>query len=175
MDFGSLLRGRRVALALVVVSAAVLAWVVWGGSDEDKILARIKELARAVETRPDETNVLARTARINGVFKEALEPNVTFSAPELPSQMGSRPLALLAGQAPQSFGDVTLSVGATDIHVDHAVAHAVSQVTLTGSQGGELRREQRNVRFELARHGGDWRVAAIEVEARSEAQPEARP
>jgi len=70
---------------------------------------------------------------------------------------------------------VTVSVGATDIHVEGALAHAVSQVTLTGSRGGELRREQRNVRFELRRAGRDWRVGAIEVEAQREAQPEARP
>jgi hypothetical protein len=170
-----MLKDRRLALALVAVSAAVLAYVVWGGSDEDKILARLKELAHALETRPDETNVLARTARINGVFKEALEPNVTFSAPELPGTTGIRPLALLAGQAPESFGDVTVSVGATDIHVEGALAHAVSQVTLTGARGGELRREQRNVRIELRRAGTDWRVGAIEVEPQKEAQPEARP
>ncbi len=166
---------RRLALALIAVSAAVLAYVVWGGSDEDKILARLKDVARAVETRPDETNVLARTARINGVFKDALEPGVTFSAPELPAETGIRSLAVLAGQAPQRFGDLTVSVGATDIHVEGAIAHAVSQVLLTGSRGGELRREQRNVRFELRRSGGNWRVGAVEVEADKEAQPEARP
>jgi len=170
-----MLKDRRLAVALIVVSAAVLAYVVWGGSDEDKILARLKEVAHAIETRPGETNYLARTARINGVFKDALEPTVTFSAAELAGTTGVRPLAVLAGSAPESFGDVTVSVGATDIHVEGALAHAVSQVTLTGSRGGELRREQRNVRFELRRAGRDWRVGAIEVEAQREAQPEARP
>lgn len=170
-----MLKDRRFALALIAVSVAVLAYVVWGGSDEDKILARLKELAHAIETRPGETNVLARTARINGVFKDALEPTVTFSAPELSGTSGIRPLALLAAQAPESFGDITLAVGATDIHVEGAVAHAVSQVTLTGARGGELRREQRNVRFELKRAHTAWRVAAIDVEPQKEAQPEARP
>jgi hypothetical protein len=170
-----MLAGRRSALALVAVSVLLLAYVVFGGSDEDKILARLKEVARAIETRPDETNVLLRTARINGVFKEALEPGVTFTAPELAAESGVRALAVLAGQAPERFGDVTVSVGATDIHVDGALAHVVSQVTLTGSRGGELRRDQRNVRFELRRSGGEWRIGAVEVEPTKEAQPEARP
>jgi ketosteroid isomerase-like protein len=168
-------RGRRLAVLSIVVSAALLAYVAWGGSDEDKILARLKELARAIETRTDETNVVLRTARINGIFKQALEPAVTFTAPELEAQTGIRPLAVLAGQAPESFGDVTVSVGATDIHIEGSIAHAVSQVTLTGSRGGELRRDQRNVRFELRRSSGDWRVNAIDVGPKSEAQPEARP
>ena len=170
-----MLKSRRFGLVLVVASLALLAYVVFGGSDEDKILARLKEVARAVETRSDETNVLLRTARINGVFKAALEPDVTFTAPELGSRAGSRALAVLAGDAPVRFGEVTLSVGATDIHVEGAVAHAVSQVTLTAARGGELRRDQRNVRFELRHAGGEWRIATIEVEATKEAQPEARP
>lgn len=170
-----MLTGRRSALALIAVSLGLLAYVIFGGSDEDKILARLKEVGRAVETRSDETNVLLRTGRINGVFKDAMEPTVTFSAPELGAVNGTLELAKLAGRAPENFGDVTVSVGPTDIHVEGAVAHAVSQVTLTGSRGGELRREQRNVRFELRRSSGTWRVGAIEVEATKEAQPEARP
>jgi hypothetical protein len=165
----------RIALGVVIASLALLAYVIFGGSDEDKILARLKEVASAVETKTDETNVLFRTARINGVFKEALDPNVAFSAPELPSQHGISNLAKLAAQAPEAFGDITLAIGATDIHVEKSAARAVSQVTLTGSRGGELRRERRNVRFELVRSSGEWRVSAIDVEARSEEQPEARP
>jgi hypothetical protein len=171
----SMLKGRRLALVLITGSLLLLAYVVFGGSDEDRILARLKEVARAVETRADETNVLLRTARINGVFKQAMEPGVTFTAPELTSQSGAGSLATLAGQAPARFGDVTLAVGATDIHVEGAIAHAVSQVTLTASRGGELRRDQRNVRFELRHSGGEWRIGAIEVEPTKEAQPEARP
>ena len=165
----------RVALAVIVGSLALLAYVIFGGSDEDKILLRLKELANAVETKPDETNVILRTARINGVFKQGLEPTVAFSAPELQSESGIQNLATLAGQAPQAFGELTLSIGATDIHVEGAVAHAVSQVTLTGTRGGELRRDRRNVRFELKRSGGEWRVNSIDVEATKEEQPEARP
>ncbi len=165
----------RVALAVVVASVALLAYVIFGGSDEDKILARLKELASAVETKTDETNIVLRTARINGVFKEGLDPMVVFSAPELQTQRGIRDLATLAGGAGQAFGEISLGIGATDIHVEGNLARAVSQVTLTGTRGGELRREERNVRFELRRWEGEWRVSAIDVAAKSEAQPEARP
>jgi ketosteroid isomerase-like protein len=169
------LNRSRVALAVVVASVALLAYVILGGSDEDKILARLKELASAVETKTDETNIVLRTARINGVFKQALDPMVTFNAPELQTQRGIRELATLAGGAGQAFGEISLGIGATDIHVEGNLARAVSQVTLTGTRGGELRREERSVRFELRRWEGEWRVSAIDVAAKSEAQPEARP
>jgi len=165
----------RLAVAVILASAALLAYVVFGGSDEDKILFRLKELASAVETRADETNVVLRVARINRVFKEGLEPTVSFSAPELPARSGIRELAVLAGEAPQAFGEFKLSLGATDIHVEGTLARAVSQVVLSGARGGELHGDRRSVRFELHRSGGEWRVSAIDVAQKSPEQPEARP
>jgi hypothetical protein len=170
-----LLGDRRLALGVIFASLALLAYVVFGSSDEDKILLRIKELASAVETRPDETNVVLRIGRINGVFKEGLEPDVTFSAPELGQRAGIRDLAVLAGEALQVFGEFKLAVGATDVQVDGAVAHAESQMILTGARGSELHGDRRSVRFELRRSGGEWRVTRIDVGAKSLEQPEARP
>lgn len=165
----------RAAWLVIAASLLLLGYVLLGASDEDEIVARLKELASAVETKPDETNVLLRTARIKGAFEQGLAPSVRFSAPELGSKSGIRELAVLAGQAPNAFGSITIDIGATDVHVDGALAHAVSQVTLTGERGGELRRDRRSVRFELQRSGGAWRVSAIEAEPKSEEQPEARP
>jgi hypothetical protein len=173
-DFSELFTRSRLAWLLVVGSLGLLGYVVFGSSDDDKIVLRLKALASAVETRSDES-ILFRTARINGAFKEGLEPDVTFSAPELPSKSGIRELSSLAAGAGQMFGDVRLSVGATDVHVDGAVAHAVSEVTLTSARGNELHGDRRSVRFELKRDGGDWRVRSIDVAPKSGDPPEARP
>jgi len=173
-DLSELLTRSRLAWLLVVGSLGLLGYVVLGSSDDDKILLRIKGLASAVETRSDES-ILFRTARINKAFKEGLEPDVTFRAPELPSKSGIRELASLAAGAGQMFGDVRLGVGSTDVHVDGALAHAVSEVTLTSARGNELHGDRRSVRFELRRDGGDWRVRSIDVAAKSSEQPEARP
>ena len=164
----------RWALLLVVVSVALLAYVIFGGSDEDKILFCVKELAAAVETRSDES-ILFRTARINKVFKAALDPEITFRAPELPSKSGVRDLALLAAEAGQTFGSVRLSVGATDVHVAGDTARAVSEITLTSERGNELHGDRRSVRFELRRSGSDWRVRSIDVAGKGGEPPEARP
>jgi hypothetical protein len=166
----------HLALALVVGSLLLLGYALLGGSDEEEIMARLKELAHAVETRSDES-VIFRQARLNSVFKEALEETASLRAPELPATTGVQELVKLATLAPQGFGEVALSVGETDIRIDDDahLARAVSVVTLTGSRGGELRREKRHVRFTLHESGGDWRVVEIEVEARTNEEPEARP
>lgn len=166
----------HLALALTVASLALLGYALFGGSDEDEIMARLEELARAVETRSDES-VIFRQARLNEVFEEALEEHVSLTAPELPATTGVQDLVKLATIAPQGYGQIALSIGETDIRIDDEanLARVVSVVTLTGSRGGELRREKRHVRFTLHESTGTWRVQEIAVEARSNEQPEARP
>jgi hypothetical protein len=173
-DFSELFTRKRIGWLLVVGSLGLLGYVVFGSSDDDQVVKRIKALASAVETHEDES-IVFRTARINKAFKEGLEPDVTFRAPELPSQHGIRELSTLAAGAGHMFGAIHLSVGATDVHVDGAVAHAVSEVTLTSARGNELHGDRRSVRFELHRASGDWRVSSIDVAAKSGEQPEARP
>jgi len=166
----------RIALVVTLGSAVLLGYALLGSSDEDRILARLKELAHAVETREDE-NLVFRRARVNSAFKDGLEPNASLAAPELPATTGINELVELATLTGRAFGEVTLSIGETDVHIDHDAheARAVSLVTLTAARGGELRREKRHVRFALHESGGDWRVSAIDVEPRSDEQPEARP
>jgi len=173
-DLSELFTRSRIGWLLVVGSLGLLGYVVFGTSDDDKVVLRVKSLAAAVETHDDES-IVFRTARINKAFKEGLEPDVTFRAPELPSESGIRGLSTLAAGAGQMFGEIRLSVGATDVHVDGNVAHAVSEITLTSARGNELHGDRRSVRFELRRENGDFRVSSIDVTAKSGEQPEARP
>src|SRR5687767_2503252 len=124
----------HLALGLTLLSAVVLLWALFGETDEDRILSRIKDLASAVETKEGETNPVFRLARLNKEFKEALEPNVTLSAPELPTTTGIPELSKLATAAPAAFGEIGMSVGETDITIDERAnqARAVSRITLTG-------------------------------------------
>jgi hypothetical protein len=176
MTLSMVLPRRAVALAVVVASAGLLAYVLLSDSDEERILARLEELARAVETSPGE-NVAFRTLRLKKVFEEALEPQVRFSAPELDETTGRRELAALAGSAPSTFGNLDVSIGSTDIRINRELSDAevASQVTLTSTRGGELRRDTRQVRFELHESDGEWRVSAIRVAPQTDEEPEARP
>lgn len=176
MTLSMVLSRRAVALAVVIVSVGLLGYVLFSDSDEDRILARLEELARAVETSPGE-NVAFRTLRLQKLFEEALEPQVRFSAAELDDTTGRQELAALAGAAPNTFGNLDVSIGATDIriHRERGDAEVASQVTLTSSRGGELQRDTRQVRFELHKSDGEWRVSAIRVAPKTDEEPEARP
>src|SRR5688572_14612716 len=131
---------KHVAVGVIVLSVLLLVYALTGSSDEDRIVLRLKELASAVDTKEGE-NVVFRTARLNGLFKEVFEPNVTFSAPELPTTTGSRELAALAGQTTRFSPEFRLSIGETDVRIDGEEARVVSVVTLTGTREGELRQD----------------------------------
>jgi hypothetical protein len=167
---------RGVAALAVVGSLGILAWVFLGDSDETKIRARLDELANAVETKPDE-NMAFRALRLKGVFEEGLEPGAALRAPELPDTNGLKDLTTLAAGVPRFYGDLDVSIGETDTHIEPAAneARVTAGVTVTGTIGGELRRDKRVVRFTLRKRDGEWRVSFIEVEPKTHEEPEARP
>jgi hypothetical protein len=167
---------RGVAALVVALSLGVLGWLFLGDSDEAKILARLEALANVVETKQNE-NMAFRALRLKPVLEEGLEPGAVLRAPELPEASGVKELTALAASVPRAYGDLDVSIGETDVRIEREAheAHVAAGVTLTGTLGGELRRDKRVVRFTLRERDGDWRVELIEVEAKTHEQPEARP
>jgi hypothetical protein len=167
---------RGAAIFVIVASLGVLAWLFLGDSDEAKILDRIEELANAVETKPDE-NMAFRALRLKPVFEEGFEPGASLRAPELPSTNGVKDLTALAASVPRFYGELSVSIDETDVRIDRALneARVSAGVTVTGTAGGELRRDKRVVRFTLRERDGEWRVELIDVEPKTHEQPEARP
>jgi len=167
---------RTLAFVVFLGSAAVLGWLIFGESDEQRILGNLRELAQAAGTREGEA-ITFRTARLNGVFKELLHPEVTFDAPELERVQGIQPLSLLAASAPRAYGDFDVSLGESDVELDAKSkrAQVTARVTLEGGRGGEVRRDSRSVHFQLVEHDGEWKVQGIQVAAKTNEEPEARP
>jgi hypothetical protein len=167
---------RTLAWIGVVAALAVLAWLLFGASDEAKILARLDELADAVETKRDE-NLAFRALRLRPIFERGFEPGATLRAPELSDTHGVKALTALAASVPRFYGEFDVGIGETDVHVERAAHEALvtAGVTLTGTLGGELRRDKRVVRFTLRERDGEWRVELIDVAPKTNEQPEARP
>jgi hypothetical protein len=158
----------RWALVSIGVALSLIAWLVLGGdSDEDEIRARIDEVAHAVGSKPDE-NLAFRALRLKSVFKEGLDSNVRFAAPELRAANGVQELTQLAASAPRFFGEFDVSVGNPEITINEATheASALSEVTLTGISE-TVDRDTRRVRFTLRKSDGDWRISQIDVEAKA--------
>ena len=167
---------RGAAILAIIASLGVLVWMFVGDSDEEKILARLDELANAVETKPDE-NMAFRALRLKPVFEEGFEPGASLRAPELPSTNGVKDLVALASGVPRFYGELAVSIDETDVRIDRNLheARVSAGVTVTGTVGGELRRDKRVVRFTLRERDGEWRVESIEVEPKTHEEPEARP
>jgi hypothetical protein len=167
---------RTLALVVLVGSLGLLGWLLFGESDEQRILANLQRLTSSLGTVPDEA-ITFRTARLNGVFKELLHPDVTLDAPELERAQGIRQLALLAAGAQRFYGSFSVSVGETDVQLDTAAkqARVSARVTLEGKRGEELRRDARTVQFHMVQHDGEWKVYGIQVAAPTDEEPEARP
>jgi hypothetical protein len=167
---------RSVAPVVLVASVALLGWLLFGESDEQRILSNLQRLAGALGTREGEA-ITFRTARLNGEFKELLHPQVTLDAPELQRAQGIRELSTLAASAPRLFGDFEVSIGDSDVSVDKKSrrAQVTARVTLEGSRGGEVRRDARTVTFHMTEHDGEWKVDGLQVAAATDEEPEARP
>ena len=177
LAFQALALSRRgAAIFAIVASLGVLAWLFIGDSDETKILARLEELANAVETNSDE-NMAFRALRLKNVFEEGFEPGASLRAPELSTTNGVKDLTALAASVPQVYGQLDVSIDETDVRIDSAAheARVTAGVTVTGTTGGELRRDKRVVRFTLRERDGEWRVELIDVEPKTHEEPEARP
>lgn len=144
---------------------AALAWALLGDSDEEKIRARLHQVAHAVGSKQGE-NLAFRALRLKSALQESLEPTVLFTAPELRASKGLQELTQLAAGAPRMFGDFDLSISDAEITIDEATQHAtvVAEATLTGLSD-QLRREARRVRFTLRKNDGEWRVSTIDAEA----------
>jgi len=146
---------------------ASLAWALLGDSDEEKIRARLDQLAHTVSSKEAE-NLAFRALRLKKALPESLESSVHFIAPELRASKGLQELTQLAAGAPRLFGDFDVNVNSTEIAIDEAARQAtvLSEVTLTGLSD-QLRREARRVRFTLRENDGEWRVSSIDVEAKA--------
>jgi len=167
---------RAVAVAVLIGSAALLGWLFFAESDEQRILSNLQRLTAALGTREGEA-ITFRTARLNGEFKELLHPDVTLDAPELERAQGIQALSLLAASAPRVYGDFDVSIGETDVDLASKSKRATvtARVTLEGSRGGELRRDSRTVHFHMVVHDGEWKVYGMQVAAATDEEPEARP
>ena len=160
---------------LIAVAAAFwlgfVAWLLLSDSDEEKIRARLDQLAHVVGSSPDE-NMAFRALRLKSKFEELLALNVALAAPELPTTTGRTELTQLAASASRLFGEFSVSIGDTEITIDkkRREANAVSAVTLTSSST-DYKREERRVRFTFHEYDGEWQVSRIDVEERRAASP----
>lgn len=164
---------RRIFLVGSLLAAVGTgAYLMFGASDQRRILSSLRELAAAASSLPGDTD-RARAQRVRAVLGRSTLPNVVLSVPELGTFEGRDEIAS-AFELGDGLG-LRLSIEQSDVRVKQSRAEATLLMSLVTKLPGEERRQVRTVSVELARRGDAFLISSLSVSTRSDEQHEARP
>lgn len=156
-----------IAIGVLLAGYAIVFW----SDDEDRIRARLAQLAAAVRIGENDTNVAMRALRLQGEFREIFVERPSVNVPDLPEIPSSRKeLVQAAAGAANFFSSAEVSFGSVKVAVDEGGTRANVDATasLTGSRhGGEVRRDSRSVVFRFEKVDGEWQIASVTVSPRN--------
>lgn len=151
---------RAVLVLVVALVAGLIAWHYWT-SEEDRIRARLAELASAAGTPADETP-LARVGRL-ATLNRGLTDDARFEGgPGLPSLEGREAFVGFASQA-AALGPYTITVEGADVTIDGMYATVQVTVRVSGLDDGPQRRRFDGQEFEveLKKPDDEWLVTRV--------------
>jgi hypothetical protein len=160
----------QVILALFVL---VGAYLVFGSSEERKVLGVLRELAAALSTQRGDTRA-TRERRIATALAKHLNRPFLMISPET----GAVDDVQTATELAAATADIGFEVAIKESDVRLAPgnrARASLLVEVVFRPMGEERRERRDVTVELSRRDDDYRIERVEVSGASKEEPEARP
>ncbi|MCA9629909.1 MAG: hypothetical protein KC766_19695 [Myxococcales bacterium] len=139
-------------------------------SDEERVRGVLSRFARAISIDAEQTNPLARLGFVKGEFKEIVDSDIRVSVPELTSlKRGRTSLAEVAVQTGQYFRAATVEFSNCDIEVGNVGAKADCVGHLDAvERGGQVRKDERTVHFELRQDAGAWVIQSIIVSEAAE-------
>jgi ketosteroid isomerase-like protein len=150
-------------LAILLAAGGWLAWKTLFPSDEQRIRARLDDIAEAVNARSDGDglNRLADAARLASFFTEdvAIDPG----PPHAPIR-GREAVVATASSAGRAAGGVELSFVDVQVAVGDAgaaTAHMTLQLTWTNAQTRERTIDAREIALTLREVEREWRVARV--------------
>ena len=155
------------ALGISLIGYAVFA----RETDEEKILGALVRIERIVRIDADTaTNPLIRASQLKHEYSEIFDKNVTYRIPDLavPASGGESVESLVRLTVQSSVALTTLDVSFSKTEIQLATPPASATVKTVAKvrafRGSSPYEEgERDVRFEFARSGGDWRVTSFSV------------
>ncbi|HYO97232.1 MAG TPA: hypothetical protein VER33_22130 [Polyangiaceae bacterium] len=166
--------GRRRYVPWVLLAMLALgAFLLWGPSDERRILAALHELAAACSEQPGDTPN-GRRARVLAGLGRNTTAELVVVAPEVGVIEGREAVAEWLALAQGFIARIQVEQASVSIADEqHARANLVG--TLIFRSSIEERRDTRSAQAELVRHDGQWRVVRLDIGSRPPESPEARP
>jgi hypothetical protein len=160
-------RPVRLALASLVVVLAI-GWIWWeSGSNERAVRHALRELARDVAVR-----------RAGDAVSQAFEPTAMLRVPDLPELSGGgAEVRRFLNELHARYESVALSLDDCQIEIadEGRAAHVRGDATYVLRRPGSERSDVRRFEALLTKHGGAWKIRALEVASDTDDQPEARP
>jgi hypothetical protein len=166
---------RRFTLAsgaLLFVALGAAGYLLFGSSDERRILTLLRELLASASSLPRESDA-ERARRFRAALERSTLPDVTVSVPELGTFEGRD--EILAGYALADGTELRFGVEQFDLRVRKERAEATVLTSLLVKVPGEERRQLRTASVRLERREGRFLIASINISAIVEVPPEARP
>jgi hypothetical protein len=163
---------RSFVLGVSLIFAAIACYLLFGDSDQRRVLRLVKEVTLAASALPGDTDA-ARVQRLRAALERHAAPQLSLSVPELGSVDGADAIVALLENAEGLRFDI--AVEQSDVRVAGVRAQATFLVSITVNTPGEQRRQVRTLSFDLLRHKDSFRIVAITASAISREQPEARP
>ncbi len=162
------MRTKALAAAAAALGvAAIIFFVFFGKSDEDRIREALARLTQVVEIKDDGSNPLLRAARVRDDLAQVLTDDVHVSISELGGgRQGRQGIADAAAQAQLLFTSAQVDLRHVEIKLETGAptAQVSAEARLTGKRrGGESRRDDRNVDFLLVKDGSQWKIRSITV------------
>lgn len=163
---------RRLTQVAVVVLLAGGTFLVFGSSEERRVLEALREIAAAASSQRGDTR-LSRQRRIAATFRKRVSDSAVLVVPELGAVEGRSASSELFAQA-HDVG-LEVSIEESDVHIEGRRARATLLVEVRFRPTGEERVERRDVVVDLERAGDEYQVVRVDVGPASREEPEARP
>lgn len=170
---GTRFGGRSYVPWVLVAMLALGAFLLWGPSDERRVLAALHELTAACSEQPGDTPNSRRARLLAGLARNTTAELVVL-APEVGALEGREAVAEWLALAHGFISRIQIEQASVSIADEqHARANLVG--TLIFRSSIEERRDTRSAQAELVRHDGRWRLARLDIGSRPPESPEARP
>jgi len=167
-----MLTRRRLTWLLGLGAAAGTGFLLFGASDQRKILKALETLAAAAGSLRNDTAAQA-DARLRAALARYAVSDVHVSIADFGEAEGVEELVLL--RARLEGADIEFHIEQSDVRVQAERAQATLSLIVRVRVLGRELTQQRTVNVDLIRRLKEYRVARVTVSEASHAEPEARP
>jgi ketosteroid isomerase-like protein len=164
----------RAWVGLVLFASLVFVMARYWSSDERAVEKVLRKLVEGAHVERGEWPPV-RQARLAALFDETTTPTLGVHSVDLPPAPAGRAALGTWAQMLDQVDDASLEVVDLRIVVEGRRASATSDVTFKAHLGGDEWTDRRAVAWRLEKGDGGWRVRDIDVGARPNDWPEARP